>query len=234
MSFYQSFASYYDRIFPLNQTALSFVSNYFQPGECILDMGAGTGNLAIALANNEIEVTASEPDGTMAESIRSKVDMKGLTLSVHTKAMEQIEEFQSNFDGIICIGNTLPHLPDEKSIEVFLSQCQKKLNKDGRLILQTVNYDKVLSTDDFSFPVIKKDDFSFTRRYEKVNDHIYFTSILTVNEESTENTIPLYPITSKRLISLLTKAGFQSVQVYGNFKAEDFNRDSPALIVVAK
>ena len=197
-------------------------------------MGAGTGNLAIALADNGIEVTASEPDGTMAESIRSKVDMKDLTLSVHTKAMEQIEEFQSNFDGVICIGNTLPHLPDEKSIEDFLSQCQKKLNKDGRLILQTVNYDKVLSTDDFSFPVIKKDDFSFKRRYEKVNDHIYFTSILTVNEESTENTIPLYPITSQRLISLLTKAGFQSVQVYGNFKAEDFNRDSPALIVVAQ
>ena len=76
MSFYQSFASYYDRIFPLNQTALSFVSNYFQPGESILDMGAGTGNMAIALADKEIEVTASEPDETMAESIRSKTDMK--------------------------------------------------------------------------------------------------------------------------------------------------------------
>ena len=234
MSFYQSFASYYDRIFPLNQTALSFVSNCFQSGESILDIGAGTGNMAIALAEKEIKVTASEPDETMAESIRSKTDLKGLTLSVQTKSMERIEEFQSNFDGIICIGNTLPHLPDEENIERFLNQCHHKLNKNGRLILQTVNYDKVLSTDDFSFPIIQKDDFSFTRRYEKVNDHIYFTSILTVNGESTENTIPLYPITSQRLISLLTKAGFESVQVYGNFKAEDFNRDSPALIVVAK
>jgi glycine/sarcosine N-methyltransferase len=234
MSFYQSFVSYYDRIFPLNQPALSFLSNYFQPGESILDIGAGTGNMAIALAEKEIKVTASEPDETMAESIRSKMNMKGLTLSVQTKSMEQIEKFQNNFDGIICIGNTLPHLPDEEGIERFLSQCHQKLNKDGRLILQMVNYDKVLSTDDFSFPVIQKDDFSFTRRYEKVNDHIYFTSILTVHEESTENTIPLYPITSQRLIALLTKAGFESVQVYGNFKAEDFNRDSPALIVVAK
>src|SRR6476620_7772496 len=226
MSFYQSFASYYDRIFPLNQTALSFVSSYFQPGESILDIGAGTGNMAVALAEKEIKVTASEPDETMAESIRSKTDLKGLTLSIQTKSMEQIEEFQSNFDGIICIGNTLPHLPDEEGIERFLSQCHQKLNKDGRLILQMVNYDKVLSTDDFSFPVIQKDYFSFTRRYEKVNDHIYFTSILTVHEESTENTIPLYPITSQRLIALLTKAGFESVQVYGNFKAEDFKHDS--------
>src|SRR3954451_4911266 len=103
MSFYQSFASYYDRIFPLNQTTLSFVSNFFQPGECILDMGAGTGNLAIAVADNGIDVAASEPDGTMAESIRSNVHMKGSTLSVHTKAMDQIEEFHRKYDGIICI-----------------------------------------------------------------------------------------------------------------------------------
>lgn len=234
MSFYQSFASYYDRIFPLNPTALSFVSSHFQSGESLLDIGAGTGNMAIALAEKEMNVTASEPDETMAESIRSKTDMKGLTVSVQTKSMEQINEFQNNFDGIICIGNTLPHLPDEESIVNFLSQCHQKLNNDGRLILQTVNYDKVLFSEDFSFPVIQKDDFSFTRRYEKVNEHIYFTSILTVNGESTENTIPLYPITSQRLISLLKKSGFDSVQVYGNFKEEDYNRDSPALIVVAK
>ena len=80
MSFYQSFASYYDRIFPLNQTALSFVSNYFQLGECILDMGAGTGNMAIALADNELKVTASEPDGTMAESIRSQSGYERLNI----------------------------------------------------------------------------------------------------------------------------------------------------------
>ena len=234
MSFYQSFASYYDRIFPLNQTALSFVSNYFQPGESILDMGAGTGNMALALAEKEIEVTASEPDETMAESIRSKTDLSGLAVSVQTKSMEQMKEFQSHFDGIICIGNTLPHLSDEEKMERFLNQCHQKLKPHGRLILQTVNYDKVLSSDDFSFPVIQKDDFHFTRRYEKVNDHIYFTSILNVNGESTENTIPLYPITSKRLISLLKKAGFESVHVYGNFKGEEFNRDSSAFVVVAK
>ena len=48
------------------------------------------------------------------------------------------------------LGIPFPICHDEKSIEDFLSQCQKNLNKDGRLILQTVNYDKVLSTDDFS------------------------------------------------------------------------------------
>ena len=158
-------------------------------------MGAGTGNMAIALAKKKL-ITASEPDKTMAEFIRSKTNRRALRLSVQTKSMEQIAEFPNSFDGIICIGNTLPHLPDEKKMEHFLNQCHQKLNQNGRLILQTVNYDKVLSTDDFSFPVIQKDNFSFTRRYEKVNDHIYFTSILSVNEESTENTIPLYPITS--------------------------------------
>src|SRR3954454_12086413 len=119
MSFYQSFASYYDRIFPLNQTTLSFVSNYFQPGECILDMGAGTGNLAIALADNGIEVTASEPDGTMAESIRSKVDMKGLTLSVHTNQWNRSKSFRATLMESSVLGIPIPICQMKKALKTF-------------------------------------------------------------------------------------------------------------------
>ena len=110
MSFYKNLASYYDRIFPLNQIALSFISKYFQEGTVVLDMGAGSENMAIALAEKGLHVTASEPEETMAESIRHKSELKELSVNVHTKLMEQIGEFQGSFDGIVCIGNTLPRI----------------------------------------------------------------------------------------------------------------------------
>ena len=43
MSFYKNLASYYDRIFPLNQIALSFISQYFQEGEVFLIWVLGQG-----------------------------------------------------------------------------------------------------------------------------------------------------------------------------------------------
>jgi glycine/sarcosine N-methyltransferase len=234
LSFYHDLSTYYDQIFPLNQTAYTFISQYFHEGNSVLDMGAGTGNMAIALAEKGLNVTASEPEETMAESIKKKAKSKGLLLSVHTKAMEEIDTFHENFDGILCIGNTLPHLSDLEGLEKFLQKCYIKLKPKGIIILQQVNYDRVLSRNDFSFPAIEKEDFTFTRHYEKKDEHLLFTSRLTINEEATENTIPLYPVTSQQLISILKKIGFQMVDVYGNFKGESHSTESPALVTVAR
>lgn len=234
MSFYHDLSSYYDQIFPLNQTAYTFISQHFHEGNSLLDMGAGTGNMAIALAENGVNVTASEPEETMAESIKEKAKSKGLLLSVHTKAMEEIDKFQENFDGILCIGNTLPHLSDLESVEKYLQKCYIKLKPNGTIILQQVNYDRVLSKNDFSFPAIEKEDFTFLRHYEKKDEHLLFTSSLTINGETTGNTIPLYPVTSHQLILILKKVGFQVVDVYGNFKGESYSTESPALVTVAR
>jgi glycine/sarcosine N-methyltransferase len=97
-----------------------------------------------------------------------------------------------------------------------------------------VNYDRVLSKNDSSFPAIEKENFTFTRHYEKNDEHLLFTSRLTIFEETTENTIPLNPVISKQLISILKKVGFQVVDVYGNFNGESYSTESPALVTVAR
>lgn len=127
MTFYQSLSSYYDKIFPLNDIALSYVSSYFSKGDKVLDIGAGTGNLALALAEAGFQVTASEPDIAMMENISEKSKSRGLPLAIHSKSMEQITELSGNFDGIICVGNTLPHLQSKESIEQFIAEAFMKL-----------------------------------------------------------------------------------------------------------
>jgi glycine/sarcosine N-methyltransferase len=72
MTFYQPLTPYYDQIFPTNPKALHFLANTFPQGGTLLDVGAGTGNMALTLLNEGFSVTATEPEETMANQIRQK------------------------------------------------------------------------------------------------------------------------------------------------------------------
>jgi glycine/sarcosine N-methyltransferase len=235
MSFYEALAPYYDQIFPANDAAINFLFSHFESGQTILDIGAGTGNMAIALAQKGLNVIAIEPDEKMAASIIDKSTANGLVIPVHTIGMQQIDELTESGDGVYCIGNTIPHLYDLQDVEEFLKKCYEKMSKDGKLILQLVNYEKVLaSVENFSFPVIETKSLTFTRKYEQEGNKIRFTANLTVEDQSFNNTVSLYPVTAAQLIPLLTEAGFQVVGKFGNFKKQEYTKDSPALIIVAK
>ncbi len=232
MTFYKALYPFYDRIFPLNQSAESFFVDLFKKGESILDIGAGTGSMAIALAEKGLKVTAVEPELEMANTILSKASTKGVSVTVETNTMEEIEDLTENYDGIMCIGNTLPHLQSIEEIENFLKSCYLKLNQGGRLTLQTVNFERFFASSDFSFPIISQEDFKFERKYESKGEKILFTTTLT-SSETISNSIPLFPVTSKQILPLLKSIGYKEIKLFGNFMGADYSVDSPAMIVVA-
>jgi glycine/sarcosine N-methyltransferase len=235
MSFYEKLAPYYDQIFPANDAAIHFLGSQFEYEQTILDIGAGSGNMAIALTKRGLNVIAMEPDEKMAQSIIDKSVTEGLEIPVHKIGMQQLDEIKESVDGMYCIGNTIPHLHDVQEVEAFINECYEKIREDGKLVLQLVNYEKVLSSvESFTFPVIETNSIRFTRHYEQVEEKILFTTNLTVNNKNYTNTIPLYPVTATQLISLLNAAGFQFIEKFGGFKKQEYTKDSPALIVVAK
>lgn len=234
MSFYKALYPFYDKIFPLNQQAASFMLANFNKGESLLDVGAGTGNMAIALAKEGLKVTALEPEQDMANDIVVKASTEGVPLEVLAYSMEQIEQLSIQYDGIYCVGNTLPHLQSIEDIQTFLEECSRKLKQGGKLVIQTVNFEKFFASSDFSFPLISKEEFTFHRKYEEQGEKVLFTATLTMDGTSVSNSIPLSPITSEMLVPLLEKAGFTDIQLLGNFKGEPYSVDSPAFIVVAK
>lgn len=234
MPFYKALTPYYDEIFPTNEKTLTFLASHFKKGDTLLDVGAGTGNMAISLSNQGFQVTAMEPEKGMAEQIRLKSQSCENTVNVTTKTMEQVETLSGNYNGIYCIGNTLVHLNNIEEIHTFFKQTFEKLHSEGTFIFQIVNFDKVLLKKDFTFPLIEKEEFTFERQYELDGDHILFTTVLSANGETQQNTIPLYPATSAQLIPLLEQCGFEKIEAYGNFEYKAYSIDSPALIIVAK
>lgn len=230
MSFYKTLTPYYNDIFPTNEKTLAFLVDHFKEGASILDVGAGTGNMAISLTQKGFHVTAMEPEENMAEQIRLKAQTQQLSIHVTTKTMQQLSTLDETYQGIYCIGNTLAHLHDLEEIRAFFQQTFEKLQPEGIFIFQIVNYEKK----DFVFPLIEKERFLFERHYERDGKHIIFTTKLSTKDGVQTNTIPLYPATAAQLHPLLEACGFNSITAYGNFAMKKYNHDAPALIMVAK
>jgi glycine/sarcosine N-methyltransferase len=232
LTFYRSLTPFYDEIFPTNAKALTFLKSNFKQGRLLLDVGAGTGSMALGLVDEGFNVIATEPEESMAQQIREKA--AHTSMQVFTKGMLQVADFEETFDGIYCVGNTLVHLNNVEEINEFLQQVYRKLATDGVFVCQIVNFDRVLSQHDFTFPVIEKENFEFKRQYELEGDKILFTTTITSEGQTFSNTTTLYPVTSEQLLPILKNCGFHSIETYGNFEKAVHSANSPAFIVVAK
>jgi 2-polyprenyl-3-methyl-5-hydroxy-6-metoxy-1,4-benzoquinol methylase len=240
--FYSSIAGYYDKIFPLKSEPVQFVLNSWleKSSELIaLDVGCSTGQLAYELAEQGIRVTAMDLDPEMIREAKQKTSTSKIKPEFRTGDMTQLTMIsgKEQFDGIICFGNTLPHLTRLTDRKLFFSESFSSLKSGGKLLLQIVNYDQVLTKKTATFPVIDNEFIRFERYYEysKEQDLILFKTNLRIKSsgQMITNSVELYPVPSKEISRLVMEAGFTSAEFFGNFKKDPFEVDSPALIVSA-
>lgn len=247
MSFYEAMEQYYDAIFPLDQKTLDFLEQNIGGAEHkhILDLACGTGNYTIALAERGFQVTGIDLDETMIELAQQKKN-KELTAPLNSSSvsflegnMLELSSFLSSlYDGAFCIGNSLVHLETVGDIEAAVKETAAVLHSGASLIVQTVNYDRILKHGIKSLPTLenKKEGVSFERLYSyDVQKHrVHFTGKLTLPDSTSRtNTIPLYPLQKAELEEILVKGGFTVRQLYGNFAGKPWSAETPATVVIA-
>jgi 2-polyprenyl-3-methyl-5-hydroxy-6-metoxy-1,4-benzoquinol methylase len=239
MHFYESISGYYDDIFPLDHTQVEFVEASIpgpHDGKAVLDVGCGTGSLALALARDGYRVTGVDLDAAMVELAVQKgrgvsnvhfrqQDMRRLSGAFH----------RSSLDAILCFGNTLVHL-ERADVASFCGTGRELLGKDGRLLLQILNYDHILSMRLPGLPAIENDRLRFERIYRYTGTgSIVFRTVLTVKSTGAvlENEVSLYPLKREELEALLKEAGFSHIRFYGNFSRVPFAAGGLPLVVTA-
>ncbi len=240
MGFYQQIAPYYHHIFKINSTQVDFIRLKIPESDgTVLDVGCGIGTLSFALTNYYKSVLGIDMD---AEMIRAASIKKGnKPESVQFKQLSMLElntSFAENsINGIICFGNTLVHLNTLEEMSEFLQQSKTVLKSNVKLLLQIVNYDKIIEKNITQLPLIENDTITFERyySYRKLENKIDFNTRLTVKstQQLIENSIALLPLLKKELAQLLNNAGFKHCNYYGNFNEEPYTIDGPALIVEA-
>lgn len=235
MEFYKQLSKFYDVIFPLNNQSVQFITERISKG-AILDLAAGTGNHSIALAKLGYEVTATDLDENMVNKINEKARIEQVSINALVVAMEDIDRLnEQQYSSIICVGNSLVHLQSLAEVEKAIVQMQNLLEPNGKLIIQIVNYDRILKEGITELPFIQreKEDVSFRRTYTYEDNKIIFKGELTVGSETLVNEVSLLPLCSQDLLDIISAAGFMNIQAYGTFNSDPFHINSPAFIVEA-
>jgi ubiquinone/menaquinone biosynthesis C-methylase UbiE len=106
-------------------------------GSRALDIGCGTGSLAIACARRGAQVTGIDTSPQMLDIARRKVEQAGLTDSIallQMSAIELDERFEPESFDTIMSSLTFSELSDDEQ-RFVLRQCRRLLKDGGRLIV---------------------------------------------------------------------------------------------------
>ena len=229
MLFYKDISIYYDKIFPLNSAAVEFLEKEFDGKNKILDLSWGDGKYSDSILSPDRSVTGLDLDKGMLEEAEKKYDKKNNIKFVYGDMLELSSIFKKDkFDGVFCIGNSLVHLTSTDKIKKALQELSLVMEYGGRLVIQIINYDRILNDNVNFLPTIKNEDTEFIRNYHRHGNSriIDFHTILKTKDQEIESHQDLYSLTKDELIFLAEKEGFILENVYSSFKKEEWNDKS--------
>jgi SAM-dependent methyltransferase len=217
---YDLIAEQYSQLFPPDQRRSGFISEELTPrADKILDAGCATGDLSFELAIQGYSIIGIDYNKAMIKIAEEKA-ASGTSAPVFMHRNILSINDLGKFDGIVCFGNTLPHLLCEEDVLSFLISARRSLNVGGRLIIQIINFNIMSGAKIFDFPVIETETTVFNRRYELTDDGFVNFMISTIDKTSgmkNSGSVKLLPLFQNRMLKLLNAAGFKDVKVYKDY-----------------
>lgn len=243
--FYDEFADDYDLMtqfesrFKKESSAFQNIVDQFNLKK-VLDAGCGTGFHSILLAKMGCDVTAADISQNMVDLLNSKKASYGVEIKTVVSSFQELAtNVDSGFDGVFCMGNSLPHLLTTEEIKTVLDNFCQLLRKGGKLILQILNYDKILSENKKVQSVREIQGKTFIRYYTYTESLLEF-NIMTLdrtgsNIEADIRSILLLPIKKESLESLLKDSKFININIYGTISMGQYNpRESNDIFIIAE
>ncbi|MGJ7035037.1 class I SAM-dependent DNA methyltransferase [Anoxybacillus eryuanensis] len=132
---YERFASWYDQLMSdapydawcalVERTVASY-----HVGKRLLDLGCGTGELAIRLAEKGFEVTGVDLSEQMLAIAQMKAEERGVALSFFQQDMREFGPFEP-FDTIVIFCDSLNYLLQEEDVIATFSRAYDQLRPGG-------------------------------------------------------------------------------------------------------
>jgi 2-polyprenyl-3-methyl-5-hydroxy-6-metoxy-1,4-benzoquinol methylase len=108
--------------------------------DLVLDLGCGFGKHTIPLLAAGARVHAIDASRAMLEILRSKLPPLSDVRILRGEVLDVLDRASTRPDAILCLGDTLTHLPTPAAVERLLRTCATRLAPGGRLALSFRDY----------------------------------------------------------------------------------------------
>lgn len=214
----------------------------------VLDVACGTGMHAVAFARWGLRATGVDISSAMVARAREHAQEAGVNVTLSVAGFgglaDALPGAAGTFDAVTCLGNSLPHLPDDAALEAALADMALMLRPGGVLVVQDRNYDRVLAERIRFMPITTRgepgDETLFLRITDFLGaDRLAFTIVTLRNRSGswscTATTTPLRGIERRTLERTLARTGFVDVECSGSYAGAAFGAAGAGdLIAVAR
>jgi len=128
------------------------------PKGCLaVDLGAGFGMHAIPLARRGYSVLAVDSSPVLLDLLRGKAENLPIRVVKDDLSVFQ-KHLDTKVDFVLCMGDTLTHLPDPQSVEKLFSVVAESLKPGGQFVVTFRDYTSPLIGEKRFIPVRSDDD----------------------------------------------------------------------------
>ena len=198
-----------------------------------LDLGCGTGADAIALSKLGLKVDAVDHSEGMLQQAVKNSNKFGTKINFIHSSLTDFPITKKEYDLTVSLGNTIANL-NSIDLEFLIKKLYNNLIKDGKIVIQMINYAKLPTTGIFILNTFENDSVSIIRKYNIKPKSIDFIIDKIDKENNNESQIitKLYPHSEDDFKQLANEMGFK-IESYGSLsKASFVAKESPNLVVV--
>jgi len=238
-SFFDELASDYDQMVSFEKAVENkkrIFKNFIQPEmKYAADLGCGSGVDSIALASLGLKVTAFDPSAKMLDIATENAKGEKVNVRFHNQPIDFIpEDFDGQFDLAVSLGNTFANIDRERLIK-SLQRCELILNPQGILLIQVLNYEKLLNEKQRIVNITKGADKFFIRFYDFIDNEITFNILIFNKEKPSKHKListKLFPHTRDDFDAILKKLEFSKVEYFSEFELATFHKEQSKDLII--
>jgi len=237
--FYDELAFNYDEMISFDiavEKKKKLLKNIIKPEmKYSADLGCGSGVDSIALTSLGLKVTAFDPSVEMLAVAKENIIREKAKATFHNQSIDSIsEEFDNQFDLVVSLGNTFANIGKEQLVK-SLQRCNQILKPQGILLIQILNYEKILSEKQRIVNITEGGDKYFIRFYDFISDDVTFNILIFNKAKPTEHKListKLFPHKLDDFNNALKRVEFSEVEFFSDLDLTVFNKEQSKDLII--